>query len=92
MIIKKGILQQVTQYGETDVMTIVCTVVEKTSGNHTEILFRKDSRVLTSDGAVVIDERQQEFKVYVDYTLSNILNLNEVYGEYTWTTPLTEVS
>lgn len=91
MTIKRGVIQQITNPSESMVETTVCTIIEKTEGAYVERLFRKDSREIHDGGVLTVAEYQHDFKVYVDSTVDYILSLNNVYGTYTWVTPLTEV-
>lgn len=90
MIIKKGIIRCVLKT-ESEVVTSICTVIEKIEGKYIETLFRRDSREISVNGTVVVSENTNDFKVYHDMTVENMLSDNDVYGELTWDTPLMEV-
>lgn len=91
MTIRKGIIRNEVDGGSGETVVSICTVIEKTEGNYTEHLFRRDSWEVIAGGNVVTFEYRNEFKVYHGNTIEEMMLDNGITGAYTWDTPLAEV-
>lgn len=90
MTIEKGIAVKSVDYGNNTIETTTVEIVRKTKGSYIEILSCKQYSVV-DNGNQTITENENDFTVYVGKTVEQVLALNGVSGNYSWSTPLTEV-
>lgn len=89
-MIRLGKIRQ-TKILNTEVTeTTEASIVEKTTGNYMEILFRIDSRYLTINGVQNNSESNATFDVYCDKTIPEILSFHSI-TDPVWIEPLAEV-
>lgn len=90
MTIEMGIAVKTIDDGERFVETTTVTIVRKTQGNYVEILANKSYEV-ADNGETTVVENTNDFAVFVGKTVEQVLSINGIYGNYTWTAPMAEV-
>lgn len=91
MTIKKGVIRHRTDFGNESYIEQVATVIEKTQGEYSEILFCKDKDEYVENGVILSGGYGENvFTVYHGKTIEAIIAANGIYN-YEWTTPLAEV-
>ena len=91
-MIKIGKLQSHKVIDEATYEDTTENVVEKTNESYIEILLCIELREMYMNGSVVSEERNSDYKVYCNKTLDEILALNNIPNNYTWSEPLTQIS
>lgn len=91
MVIKKGTVTKVVNEVSGETVTTTVDIIEKTEGGYTEILGRRNYEVTLGD-MILTGEYRDSFEVFHGKTIDEILQKYGVYGDYSWTSPLTQVS